>query len=221
MRGPNRFLFFLLLIFILLPLTGQAEVKAKYGLLAGWSRTDWDYESEYFLSGDLFDAKNGFQVGAYVEGEMSGLLGVRAELLYARKGAQRTDRGVDENGEYVGDVQFFYSVDYLQIPLLFTLDLVSGPVYPRPRIFLGPYVGYNMSAKKTVNNQTGDVLFSSGDTDLVDVEDADVGLVLGAGVDFEIGGHTLGVQVRYELGLTDVYYETKNQGLTVLADFGF
>lgn len=210
-------LFILLILLVMLPLSAQAQ--AQYGLLAGWSRTDWDLDSS-FISGDPLESKNGFQAGLFLEGRISGLLGMRTELLYVRKGAKRRAQAVDENGESQGEVDIFFNADYVQIPLLFTLDFSAQPVAVRPRIFFGPYLAGKVSSKVKVKGNPSNPYLSAGETDLA-MEGTDLGLVFGFGVDFKSGSHPLLAQVRYDLGLTDVYNGMKNQGLTIMAGYGF
>ena len=103
-----------LILAIILPVTAQAQIQdpepLRYGVLAGWSRTDWDYDSQ-FISGDFFEAKNGFQAGFFMDGTISGPLGLRVELLYARLGAKTVAQGVDEYGEPLGEVTQFFNAD--------------------------------------------------------------------------------------------------------------
>ena len=206
-----------LVLMILLPTV--AHSSAHYGVLAGWSTTDWDYESPY-VEGDLFKAKNGFQVGCFAQWETTGPLGAQLELLYTRKGAKNVQEGTDENGEAIGEVTSFSNADYLQIPILLTIDLISRPATLRPSVFLGPYFGVKVAAKWELE-APGGALGSGENGDLNNVEDTDLGLVLGAGLEFAVGGHPIQAQVRYDLGLTKVYFEVKNQALTVMASFTF
>lgn len=212
-----------LMLAITLPISVQAQIQdpepLRYGVLAGWSRTDWDYDSE-FMSGDFFEAKNGFQAGFFMDGRMSGPLGLRVELLYARLGAKTVVQGVDENGDPFGEVTQFFNADYLQIPVLFTVDLVSGPVAVRPSIFLGPRIGLNVSARWKLKGNSPNPYLTEVEGDL-DMDDADAGLVFGGGVEWDAGGHPLLVQIRYDLGLTDARASIKNQGMTLMAGYGF
>ena len=210
----------LFLFLILLALTPSlAQAQAQFGILAGWSRTDWDLDS-YFGGGDSLEPKNGFQAGLYLEGRLTGLLGMRTELLYTRKGAKEKAQAVDENGQPQGEITVFFNADYIQIPLLFTLDFTSRPVKVKPQIFAGPYLAGKISSKLKVEGTPSNPYLPEGETDLV-MENVDFGLVFGFGVEFKAGSHPILAQVRFDLGLTDVYYGAKNQALTLMAGYGF
>lgn len=209
-------------VLVLAVLPGQSGAGLVKGVIGGWSMTDWDYEIPGgFIEGDIFDAKNGFQAGAFLGTGFDTPIGFRAEILYARKGAKQVLTAVNENGEDLGEFDYFHNVDYLQIPVLLTVSLFQGETI-RPVVFAGPAVGIEVSAKvkgEIADNVLQDVgpVEEDFDTD----ESTDFSLVLGGGVEILKHDHIYLFQVRYDMGLEEVYLGIKNEAVTIMAGVGF
>ncbi len=215
-------LVFLVFLLAVLPASGiRAQIPVRFGLCGGWSSTKWINDSRY-LPDDFFESKNGYQVGLVLDGHLTGTLGLRTELLYVRKGASVEGTAVDENGEALGRVTEYFNADYVQIPVLLSVDLIRGPNNPRPRFFLGPTVGLNVSARWKYDSEEVDpALFQETQGDLDHVKSLEVGLLLGGGIDFRAGAHVLQLQIRYEVGLTDAFGTARNRGLTLMTGYSF
>jgi len=121
-----------------------------------------------------------------------------------------------------GRVTEYFNADYVQIPVLLSVDLIRGPNNPRPRFFLGPTVGLNVSARWKYDSEEVDpALFQETQGDLDHVKSLEVGLLLGGGIDFRAGAHVLQLQIRYEVGLTDAFGTARNRGLTLMTGYSF
>ncbi len=198
------------------PLGAGAQIDP--GFFVGYSQTDWDYEPSWVTS-DLYEAKNGFQVGAFLEGELTGRLGIRTELAYVRKGAKLDFDIVNDEGEQQGQGTHFFNADYFQLPVFLTLDLAPEAKF-RPSLMAGPYVAWKVSSKSKIDGLPEEPNLMDEDLEL-DVDDAEVGFILGVGIATDLAGREFQLLARYEAGLSEVYFTSKNQGLTSLVGVSF
>jgi hypothetical protein len=123
--------------------------------------------------------------------------GAELELGYTSRGETWSDKSNDNN-------YFSLDFDYLEIPLLIKGMLPLGPV--KPMLYAGPSLGFPLSAKRKVHAQeawaTGEGDYSLPDSTRSSRE---FGLVFGGGATCEAGPGALVVDMRYRLGLTDVF----------------
>ncbi len=178
----------------------------QYGLKAGLNIAS--------LSGDEvddLDSRMGLAVGGYLSVPVAPSFSIQPELLYSMKGASDSFAGVDVT----------LKLDYLEIPVLakYTFGLPGAPV--KPSIFAGPALGLKLSSKVKVEG-----FGESEEEDLEDVKDTDFGLVFGAGLAFNLGSNSVGVDVRYNLGLTSIDdtgegFDVKNNVISLMVSFGF
>jgi len=130
----------------------------------------------------LSDSRFGVRVGGFVCTEVSDTLTVRTEFALAMKGGE--DPSDDDA----------VNITYLEVPVLFTTSLSQGTSTPgKPYVFGGPYVGLRFSAEDEDGVDLSD-----------DVEVLDLGLVIGAGVEFDVGKNKLSASLRYSLGISDI-----------------
>jgi hypothetical protein len=121
---------------------------------------------------------------------------IQPEVLYSQKGFE------------TGDDTF--QLDYIEIPVLAKFDFITdGSI--TPNVYFGPYVGFNVNAD--ISGENNDFFGGNSEADIEDsVENTDFGVVVGAGLDF--GRIDLGV--RYSAGLTEIYedglFEDNNSG---------
>jgi hypothetical protein len=143
------------------------------------------------------------------------LFAIQPEANYTMKGA--TDEQTF-NGE---TAELTLSLDYIEIPILFKvlIPIENSPI--RPSVFVGPYVGFNSTAKAKL-----EYMGQSVEDDIEDIKSTEFGLVFGAGLGFPVGQNELGVDFRYELGLTTLddsaeNADIKNSVFNINAYFGF
>ncbi len=164
----------------------SAPRSYQLGAIAGMTMSNlptdpgWLEESESLTS---------FTVGGWWRRPIRESLSVQAEAVYSVKGDSETSGGYTTSTK----------ITYLDLPVLarygFRKDSPLSPV-----LFAGPALGFNLSAHSTLEGPGTDV-----DVDVKDqVNTMDLGMVAGAGVDFEISGRTYGLELRYSKGLTNV-----------------
>jgi hypothetical protein len=163
---------------VIAAITAPASAQVGLGLTGGVSVSNLDGD-------DITDADNytGFSGGAYVNLGLGSALSLEPQLLYTRKGAGSSD----------GDL----TQDFLQIPALLKYSFGAPGTGVRLFVFAGPVFSYAWSCE-----------IDTGDG--VDCEDfPDVGSenstiwsgTAGAGLQFG----KLGLDVRYETGLSDTF----------------
>lgn len=98
---------------------------------------------------------------------------------------------------------------YIQAPLLFSLHIPIG--FITPKVLVGPYIGYNLSASSTstveINGKTNTTTREADDDDISSI---DAGVVIAPGVNISLGDFTLTADVRFERGLLTVINDTKD-----------
>jgi hypothetical protein len=165
---------------------------------------------------ELTDSRNGLALGGFVTIPVNEMFMIQPEALFMMKG----DR------EDAGDATAKVKLNYIEVPVLAKVSFMPQAA-ANPSIFVGPSIGFNTTAKMEVEG-TGTPL--DGEMDVKDnTKSIDFGVVFGGGLDIPVGdgGQTVGFDVRYTLGLTDINdttgddTEVKNGTLTVMGSFSF
>lgn len=129
-------------------------------------------------NGDDFDTKASFNAGGLAHIHVTQHFAIQPELLFSGQG-----------GSYkVGNNTGHINLTYLNIPVL--AQYMFGDGF---RLETGPQVGFLLGAKSKVNKVTVDVKDS--------YKTSDVSWAFGAGYVSDMG---LGVDIRYNLGLTNI-----------------
>jgi hypothetical protein len=154
---------------------------------------------------DLADTKmkTGFIGGAFVAFGFAPDLAIQVEGLYSMKGAKiRSDR-TDPDGNVLGTFDDFQNVNYLEVPVLLRGTLLRhAPV--QPMYYLGPAIAFNLGGRFESEAS------SSLSRDLTHLKAVDLGLALGAGAGFKLGGQRILTELRYTTGFSDIYDLTGN-----------
>ncbi len=159
-----------------------------------------------FTGSDVSDQKmkTGVAFGGFITYSFTDLFAIQPELLYTMKGSK-----VDE----VGGGSVSSKLDYLEIPVLFRVQLVGGGNF-KPNFYAGPGIGILLSAKE-------------GDLDVKDqTKSTDIGIIGGVGADYLMGTGKITFDIRYEAGLTKFVDATPapkayNSAITFLVGYGF
>jgi hypothetical protein len=190
--------FILTTLFALLILVSNAQVK--FGIKEG---VNFSTQSELGLLWDNNDIKTGFTLGAVIDYRFHETLSVQTELNYKREGVAY------EQDEITGKTKINQNYDYYNIPVLvkgrFSEQLGLSDKW-MVSFFGGPYYSYLRKAEAEIE--------TLGITTVSDIEnesnDSDWGMVLGGEVARVFEKGELFLDVRYEMGLSDV---TKNDDI--------
>lgn len=198
---------------------GDLSFGAKAGLIAT-SITGIPEEWE-----DAKSYRTGFTGGIFLNYAFDGALSVQPELLYSQKGFT----GNLYDG-YV-DVDVSPQLDYIELPLLAKFTFGGGKL--RPCVFAGPSLAFATSSKLKVS-----VGWVSTKIDISSLtNDTELGVVAGAGFDYETARGTFTFDARYQRGFTNLVEsgtidilgseqtfsidEFKNYGFAFMAGFRF
>ncbi len=150
---------------------GLAHAQNRYGFRGGLNISSLELTAD----GESIDTSNslGIHAGLFLQHKTKQGLIVQPEILYSQKGALSSDRAY---------------IDYIEIPLLFKLNLNLGKAYLQP--LAGPQAGYAIRAESDLNPNL-----------LEDIQRLNLGLALGADIvysdDYFAG-------IRYYLGLSSL-----------------
>ena len=192
--------------------SAAAQSPVSFGLKGGFNISN--------LSGDEFedfDTRIGLMIGAVLDINLPMLpIGIESGIYYTQKGVSYSE-SEDFFGEIV-DINGKIKLDYIEVPVLAKISL--GPPGPlSPHLLAGPYVGFNLNAEFEFS--------ANGESDSEDISNeinsTDFGLLVGVGVDFNLGLTKLNVQARYTYGLNDIDYDidSKHRVLSVVAGISF
>lgn len=204
--------------FVIFVFHSPASAQLQKGLVAGWNYSDWT-NGISGISEETFEPKNSYCFGAHLGGTFSGNFGWRGEILYSRKGAKNVQAGTDENGASTGDLNYFFNVNYLEIPALVTFTIPTGGAV-MPVLYLGPAIDFELSSDLDSQYSSG-VKYTYADSDnLEDTVSPDFSMIFAGGVDIDAGNTVVNIQVRYVMGLKEVYLSSKNRTLSIMAGIG-
>lgn len=148
--------------------------------------------------GTNLEAETGYRFGAVLRYDFAPVIGLQTGASFSQKGATATE------GTAVQQIE----LDYLEVPLLLQLNIPTGPAPVNPRLFAGGSLNFEISCDQTVDSGTFDGTAACNASELgdfaFDTKSADVGLLFGGGLDFPAGPGALTVDVRFDLGLSDI-----------------
>lgn len=138
--------------------------------------------------------KLGANVGAFMNYRLHEMFVIQPEVFYAMKGWEVEPEGLDA---------ITVKMDYVDIDVLAKLTVpMEGMI--KPCVFAGPYLGINITADQEVGDESQEI---------ENAKSTDFGVVLGAGVDFEMeNGIIIILDVRYSLGLMNVFEAPEDDG---------
>lgn len=173
------------------------------------------------ISGDDItsaDNRTGFLAGVFLTFHLTNTFAIQPEAVYSQRGAS-------DNSDPNFDATF--KMDYIDIPVLLRYDIpVVGPI--RPFFVAGPSFGLQVKCAIGIEGQG---LNASVACDQIGQDSEiqfrnktfDLSGILGAGLDFRLGGQTLMVGARYQHGFSDVVEDAsaKSRTWSVVAGLGF
>ena len=151
----------------------------------------------------------GAQVGAVVNFGMSNWFSVQPEFLYSQKGYEVI--GQISADEPVEDTYMKLRMNYLEVPVLAKLSF--GGEKLRAFLTAGPSVGYWVSGKSEWayfgHEGKKDYAFREDYKNGIKENRLDIGANVGVGVAYDLGAGALNLDVRYGLGLSDIYKDRR------------
>ena len=187
-------------------------ISASYGFRAGATFSTLNTETEEEV--DL-GYVTGLQLGAVANFYINPILSIQPEILYIQKGSKASYKVEESYPDfyYEEEGNLEMKTDYLEVPLLMKASFGAGNL--NFFVTAGPTFGYWLSGteKATVRVRFTDGVdeFEESETSEDDIEFDDednrveVGASVGLGIGYRVGTGTLNLDVRYGLGLTDIY----------------
>ncbi|MDD8020425.1 MAG: porin family protein [Acidobacteriota bacterium] len=173
-------------------LTSPAFSGVKIGVKGGFSLADLTFKPE--PTDSPLTSKAGAVGGISLNVGIASFFSLQPEVLYVQKGTKGSDivEGVKVTGKY--------EVDYVEVPLLLNFSFpIAGSSFV-PSIYAGPYFGWNARAKMKMTEDGVTTTQDFKDS----VKDTDFGLTFGIGLAKKIGIGKIMLDVRYDLGLTNI-----------------
>ena len=179
-----------LLLVGLLASPGFSDIK--FGVKGGLSLAYLAYKPAPIYN--PFGNKAGAVGGISLNLGLASSFSLQPEILYVQKGTKWSE--TLEGEEFTGK----YELDSVEVPFLLNFAFpIAGSSFV-PSVYAGPYAGFNTRAKVKVT-EAGE----SYSEDFKDeVKDTEFGLTFGIGLGKKIGHGKIVLDVRYDLGLTNI-----------------
>ena len=173
---------------------------------------------------DVLDSATGIRFGGILRVNTGSVFGFQTGLSYSQKGAEFSQDIVPEGSE--ADV----AIDYLEVPVLLNLNIPTGPAPVQPRVYAGGNISFELACDVNTAQEgvSGSVECASDAADDflgAETKSTDFGLLFGGGLGFPAGPGAFNVDVRYDLGLTDIFdddadeVELKNRNFQAVAGY--
>jgi hypothetical protein len=200
------------LLAVAMPLgAAQAQLKPppRFGLIAG-------INSSTVGGSDTEDAKRrtGAMAGILFVAPLSPGFSIQPELLYTMKGAGFSD--TDASGTV--------KMNYVEIPVLFRGSIPTS-TNARPFFYAGPDIAFRVGCSLEAQGQgiSGDVSCDEFEAEGLEFKTVDYGIVIGAGVSFDLTGKIFTISARYDhsLGKLVEDSDTKHRVLSLVGTLEF
>jgi hypothetical protein len=157
------------------------------------------------------DTKMGFVGGLTAQMRINSQWSFNAEGHYSMKGAKSSDGGSTAT----------FSLDYLEVPLLFRGMTSSGEM--RPFVEFGAAPAYKLRCKAEAEGGGVSISGDCDDDQNFEINGFDLGLVGGAGIEFTAMGRPWTLGGRYTWGMMKLNDDSdgKNANIQVLLGFRF
>ncbi|MEX2530474.1 MAG: porin family protein [Gemmatimonadota bacterium] len=206
-----RFVLAVLLLGILLPISAQAQ-NTEFGFKGGVNIATHGGDDA-----DDMDSRIGIIVGGSFAFNLTPMFAIQPEFLYAMK-------GVKAENEFLGTLTV--EQDYLELPVLARLKIPTAPGSSfRPSLLAGPALGIEISCD--IEGRDEGVTASVSCSDFgIDTKTVDFGLIFGGELGIDRGGMRIGLEARYNLGLTSIrdgedVGDFKNRALSIMVTIAF
>ena len=141
-----------------------------------------------------FDSQTDFLAGAFAQFGIGSNFAVQPEVLYSQRGAK--SRGIDP--------AIKLNLNYIEIPLLLMARFASreSPIYPV--LYAGPSVAFPTRCRVTEEGAESRDCDDPQADGAIEPTKTDFGLVFGVGFEILYSRLTVQLDVRYNLGLTNL-----------------
>jgi hypothetical protein len=168
--------------------TAKTFAQVEWGIKAGLNAST---QSEIGNICDDNGLRVGFNGGIIAKYQMNNWLALKSGLDYQLKGLKCDVTGEDSKREN--------KLSYLVLPVKAEFSASEKAGFNNgQRLFFatGPYLGYLLDAKQTINKQT---------TDMSDLNDVDFGWTFELGFEFPVlKSNALQVSLNYDMGLSEI-----------------
>lgn len=194
------------------PRPASAGVNFDLGLKGGMAFTNLRFSDS---EGDFYQTLSKPVFGAFFAFNLSPCIAIQPEVYYLTQGGK-----IEKPGDTGYRMELAFN--YIHVPVLVKVRLVKEGMI-RPILFAGPYVSFLGRAKQ--NLYIDGVLDDSMDVKEY-LKSTDFGAAFGGGLEFALSKLMLVLDVRYNLGLSNINLEgemgtIKTKGLLVMAGIGF
>ncbi|MGE5409586.1 MAG: porin family protein [Clostridiales bacterium] len=191
----------LVLITLLFNLSISNAQDFSFGIKGGGSLVKMKFEN---LNSD-YETNYGFSFGIMEVYRSNQLLSLEADLLYSQKGTKYLIEQIYHTT---------YTLEYLSLPILAKLYLPEIS-FLKTHLDLGPSFNYLISYQKEIQvqydpNKTYLFYYPSPIDYNKNLNSFDMGLIAGLGFDCQLFSHTISLDTRYEIGLTDINKDLGN-----------
>ena len=218
----KKLLFFVVALFMVNSVFSQG---AKFGVKAGVNlATLSDLKVSYSsVNINVFEKDGmalGYHGGVFANLSLGKFIGFQPELLFSMQGGKYKLSGMFTDIEDMMDFDDDDDFDFSKAKLSFQLGYVSVPLLLEIKpvenlgILVGPQIGYSLTRSSTIEADGEKETISGKDFDdeFSDFKKIDVGVTFG--IQYTIGDR-LQISARYNLGLTDNYKLTSDDGATM------
>jgi hypothetical protein len=188
-----------------------AASQSAVGAHVGYSRSDLVGADAAELRG-----RQGALTGVFISVPLGKALSVRPELLFAQKGG-RTEVALENGGSATIDIE----LAYFEFPVLARATLPRGRL--RPVLFAGPSPAVRIGCDLQLVTSEGPLLASCEEADFTIINNWDLGLVAGAGLEMTWVEAALALEARYTSSLRSIVddLEVHNRSYSLLLALTF
>ncbi len=172
------------------------KAQLSVGIQGGsnFSKMDFTNNADYKLT--EVNYIQGFVGGIVVQFLNEKHAGLQAEINYSQKGWIEMDTIAENN------IRYKNQINYIELPILTHVNIGNGKI--RGVFEIGPYIGYALSAKKSVSDLNSGIENSSDYTFNEDTDNRlDFGLMTGGGLEYRLPFGKFDAVARYTVGLGD------------------
>jgi len=213
----------------------------EFGLKAGLALTKMPENktgiSNFYEEGEFFDDftadskfHKGFQHGIFVVYHINNKFSFQMELLHVLKGVEVENKGHSRVDSIDTDYNLTetekISISYLEIPFFIKYQIPTGDSYI-PSLYAGGALSFKMSVENYIDYDfsvyENDVLvyqeILEGNPDIDNIKSTDFSLVFGGDVGIKVGNHKLLFDLRYTMGLMDVFEDVDPETIPSVTEY--